>query len=160
MLGLDRGELDRYAAQEPRRVASGGTHHRAVPAGKAALEGTGLPVTLPAPRTDFGIGPLGRWGRDPLGLIEEDARLGPVFKLKLWRRTTLGHSPAWNRFVLGDLETFRSKRRPHREPRLWTDPLSFRSERFVGPIPSWAGITQGSWTLPTLSSRSRPNAAR
>jgi hypothetical protein len=66
-------------------------------------------VTLPAPRTDFGIGHLGRRGRDPLGLIEEGARLGPVFKLKLWRRTTLGYSPAWNRFVLGDLETFRSK---------------------------------------------------
>jgi hypothetical protein len=66
-------------------------------------------MTLPAPRPDFGIGHLGRWARDPLGLIEEGARLGPVFKLKLWRRTTLGYSPAWNRFVLGDLETFRSQ---------------------------------------------------
>lgn len=66
-------------------------------------------MNLPAPRTDPGIGHLGRWGRDPLGLIEEGARLGPVFGLRLWRRTVVGYSPAWNRFVLGDLATFRSK---------------------------------------------------
>jgi cytochrome P450 len=61
------------------------------------------------PRTQPGIGHLGRWGRDPLGLIEEGARLGPVFGLRLWRHAVLGYSPAWNRFVLGDLSTFRSK---------------------------------------------------
>ncbi|MDQ2816165.1 MAG: cytochrome P450 [Actinomycetota bacterium] len=66
-------------------------------------------MSLPAPPTQFGVGHLGRWGRDPLGLIEEGARLGPVFGLRLWRRTILGYSPAWNRFVLSDLKTFRSK---------------------------------------------------
>jgi cytochrome P450 len=66
-------------------------------------------MTLPMPRTQPGVGHLGRWGRDPLSLIEEGARLGPVFGLRLWRQAVLGYSPAWNRFVLGDLETFRSK---------------------------------------------------
>jgi cytochrome P450 len=61
------------------------------------------------PRTQRGVGHLGRWGTDPLGLIEEGARLGPVFGLRLWRQAVLGYSPAWNRFVLGDLKTFRSK---------------------------------------------------
>ena len=62
------------------------------------------------PRTQPAVGHLGRWGRDPLGLIEEGARLGPVFGLRLWRPTVVGYSPAWNRFVLGDLQTFRSRR--------------------------------------------------
>lgn len=61
------------------------------------------------PRTQPGVGHLGRWGCDPLSLIEEGARLGPVFGLRLWRRAVLGYSPAWNRFVLGDLANFRSK---------------------------------------------------
>jgi cytochrome P450 len=65
-------------------------------------------MTLPMPRTQPAVGHLGRWGRDPLGLLEEGARLGPVFGLRLWRRAVVGYSPAWNRFVLGDLETFRS----------------------------------------------------
>ncbi len=42
-------------------------------------------MILPAPRTEFGVGHLRRWGRDPLDLIEEGARLGPVFGLRLWR---------------------------------------------------------------------------
>lgn len=66
-------------------------------------------MTLPRPRTEFGVGHLSRWGRDPLGLIEEGARLGPVFGLRLWRPAVLGYSPAWNRFVLSDIKTFRSK---------------------------------------------------
>jgi cytochrome P450 len=65
-------------------------------------------MTLPMPRTQPAVGHLGRWGRDPLGLLEEGARLGPVFGLRLWRRAIVGYSPAWNRFVLGDLTTFRS----------------------------------------------------
>jgi cytochrome P450 len=65
-------------------------------------------MSLPMPRAQPVVGHLGRWGRDPLGLIEEGARLGPVFGLRLWRRAVLGYSPAWNRFVLGDLPTFRS----------------------------------------------------
>ena len=55
------------------------------------------------------VGHLGRWGREPLTLLEEGARLGPVFRLRLWRDTMVGYSPAWNRFVLGDLATFRSR---------------------------------------------------
>jgi cytochrome P450 len=61
------------------------------------------------PRAQPAVGHLGRWGKDPLGLIEEGARLGPVFGLRLWRRAAVGYSPDWNRFVLGDLDTFRSK---------------------------------------------------
>jgi cytochrome P450 len=55
------------------------------------------------------VGHLGRWGRDPLALLAEGAALGPVFSLRLWRRAVVGYSPAWNRLVLGDLETFRSR---------------------------------------------------
>lgn len=66
-------------------------------------------MTLPAPRAYPVIGHLPRWGTDPIGLIEEGALLGPVFRLRLWRRAVLGYSPAWNRFVLGDLRTFRSR---------------------------------------------------
>lgn len=66
-------------------------------------------MTPPSPRSQPAVGHLGRWGTDPLGLIEEGARLGPVFELRLWRRTLVGFSPSWNRFVLGDLDTFRSK---------------------------------------------------
>jgi len=66
-------------------------------------------VTLPRPRTAWGVGHVSRWGCDPLDLIEEGARLGPVFGLRLWRPAVLGYSPAWNRFVLSDIKTFRSK---------------------------------------------------
>lgn len=52
---------------------------------------------------------LKRWTSDPLRLLEEGAARGPVFDLRLWRRVTVGSSPEWNRAVLGDLDTFRSK---------------------------------------------------
>lgn len=64
---------------------------------------------LPSPRTRPVAGHLGRWGRDPLDLLEEGARLGEPFELRLWRRTLVGFRPAWNRRVLGDLDTFRSR---------------------------------------------------
>ena len=63
----------------------------------------------PAPRSQPTIGHLGRWGREPLSLLEEGAALGPVFGLRLWRNAIVGYSPDWNRFVLGDLELFRSR---------------------------------------------------
>ncbi|HEX8093061.1 cytochrome P450 [Jatrophihabitans sp.] len=63
----------------------------------------------PEPRSQPPIGHLGRWGRQPLPLLEEGAALGPVFGLRLWRNTIVGYSPDWNRFVLGDLELFRSR---------------------------------------------------
>lgn len=52
---------------------------------------------------------LRRWTSDPLRLLEERAARGPVFDLRLWRRVTVGYSPEWNRAVLGDLDTFRSR---------------------------------------------------
>lgn len=66
-------------------------------------------MTLPRPRTAYGVGHISRWGCDPLGLIEEGARLGPVFGLRLWRPAVLGYSADWNRFVLSDIKTFRSR---------------------------------------------------
>lgn len=71
-------------------------------------------VVPPSPRRDraagqLGVGHLGRWGREPLALLEEGSRLGPVFSLRLWRPAIVGYSPDWNRFVLKDLETFRSR---------------------------------------------------
>ena len=66
-------------------------------------------MSLPEPRTEFGVGHLSRWGRDPLALIEEGAQLGPLFGLRLWRPAVLGYSGDWNRFVLSDIKTFRSK---------------------------------------------------
>jgi len=65
--------------------------------------------SLPSPRTQPGVGHLGRWAIDPLALLEEGAELGSVFSLRLWRRTIVGFSPAWNRLVLGDIATFRSR---------------------------------------------------
>ncbi len=66
-------------------------------------------MRAPEPRTQPVVGHLGRWGQAPLPLLEEGAALGPVFGLRLWRRAIVGYSPGWNRFVLGDLTTFRSK---------------------------------------------------
>ena len=74
---------------------------------KPALDGPARAV--PAPRRDRAVGHLGRWGREPLALLEEGARLGPVFELRLWRSAIVGYSPDWNRYVLKDLETFRSR---------------------------------------------------
>lgn len=54
-------------------------------------------------------GHLGRWGIEPLQLLAEGAALGPVFELRLWRRTIVGYGADWNRLVLRDLDTFRSK---------------------------------------------------
>lgn len=66
-------------------------------------------MKAPAPRSQPVVGHLGRWGRQPLPLLEEGAALGPVFSLRLWRSTIVGYSPDWNRFVLGDLDLFRSR---------------------------------------------------
>lgn len=64
---------------------------------------------LPAPAGAPLVGHLGRWGREPLALLEEGAALGETFELRLWRRAVVGYSTAWNRTVLGDLDTFRSR---------------------------------------------------
>ena len=66
-------------------------------------------MSFPTPTAQPLVGHLGRWGTAPLALLEEGALLGPVFGLRLWRRAVVGSSPDWNRFVLGDLDTFRSR---------------------------------------------------
>lgn len=64
---------------------------------------------LPAPDTTPLLGHLWRWTSDPVRLLTEGARTGPVFALQLWRPVVVGYRPDWNRAVLGDLETFRSR---------------------------------------------------
>ena len=64
---------------------------------------------LPEPAAQPVAGHLGRWGREPLALLREGATLGDPFLLRLWRPAVVGASPAWNRLVLGDLDTFRSR---------------------------------------------------
>lgn len=66
-------------------------------------------MSVPSPDSQRFVGHLGRWGTGPLALLDEGAALGPVFSLRLWRRALVGYSPDWNRLVLGDLPTFRSK---------------------------------------------------
>ena len=67
------------------------------------------PSSRPRPRGVPVLGHLPRWTSDPLRLLEEGAALGPVFDIRLWREVTVGHTPEWNRTVLGDLDTFRSR---------------------------------------------------
>ncbi len=70
--------------------------------------------SLPSPPTSRLVGHLGQWGINPLGVLEQGACAAQAqgvstFELKLWRRALVGYSPEWNRGVLGDLETFRSR---------------------------------------------------
>lgn len=65
--------------------------------------------SLPAPSPTPLLGHLWRWTRDPLRLLTEGARTGPVFRLSLWRPVVVGYRPDWNRCVLSDLDTFRSQ---------------------------------------------------
>ena len=66
---------------------------------------------LPSPAGHPLHGHLGRWGTEPLALLEEGAALGPLFQLRLPRRpAVVGTSPAWNRFVLRDGDTFVARR--------------------------------------------------
>ncbi|GIH11103.1 cytochrome P450 [Rhizocola hellebori] len=53
---------------------------------------------------------LYQWTFNPIGLLERGASRGPVFPLHLWRKAIVGFRPDWNRAVLSDLETFRSRR--------------------------------------------------
>ena len=69
----------------------------------------GTAADLPSPAGARGVGHLARWMNDPLRLLEEGARLGSVFGLQLWRKAVVGYAPEWNRFVLGDLDLFRSR---------------------------------------------------
>jgi cytochrome P450 len=49
------------------------------------------------------------WAGDPLRLLEEHAQQGDPFELRLGVRAFVGYGADWNRFVLGDLETFTSR---------------------------------------------------
>jgi len=62
-------------------------------------EPPGLPV----------LGHLPPWTASPLRLLETGARTGPVFRLRLWRPALVGYRPEWNRAILSDLATFRSR---------------------------------------------------
>ncbi|MGB5951583.1 MAG: cytochrome P450 [Ornithinimicrobium sp.] len=84
---------------------------------------------LPSPQQSRLVGHLGQWGINPLGVLESGARAaevaavgsgepatsavgpgqGKAFELRLWRRAIVGYSTQWNRGVLGDLDTFRSR---------------------------------------------------
>ncbi|MDX2006148.1 MAG: cytochrome P450 [Meiothermus sp.] len=69
--------------------------------------GESLPEPKGYPWGNFGHLPY--WGGRPLELLEEGARLGPVFGLRLGSRAVVGHSPQWNKMLLTDLPRFRSK---------------------------------------------------
>lgn len=72
---------------------------------------TGSVTGLPSPAGHPVHGHLGRWGTEPLDLLAEGAALGPVFELRLPRSPAIvGTSPAWNRFVLRDGDTFVARR--------------------------------------------------
>lgn len=76
---------------------------------RPSASGARTPARLPAPPATRLLGHLGQWGTDPLGVLEAGARRGQVFELRLWRRAVVGYTPEWNRSVLGDLDTFRSR---------------------------------------------------
>ncbi len=67
---------------------------------------------LPRPPEPPGLPVLGHlptWTASPLRLLEAGARTGPVFRLRLWRPALVGYRPEWNRAILSDLATFRSR---------------------------------------------------
>ena len=54
------------------------------------------------------LGHLPFWAGDPLALLEGHAAHSDFFELRLGVRAFVGYSPAWNKFLLSDLDTFRS----------------------------------------------------
>jgi cytochrome P450 len=77
---------------------------------RAPVNGTVLPPPgLPEPPGLPVLGHLRQWTASPLRLLEAGARLGPVFRLRLWRPAIVGYRPEWNRAILTDLTTFRSR---------------------------------------------------
>jgi cytochrome P450 len=70
---------------------------------------TVIPRTLPRPPAHPVLGHMVQWTFEPVALLEAGARAGPVFRLRLWRRVVVGYRPDWNRAVLKDLDTFRSR---------------------------------------------------
>lgn len=77
---------------------------------QAAVNGTVRPThCLPEPSAVPALGHLWQWTVRPLRLLEAGARAGPVFQLRLWRPAIVGYRPEWNRAILSDLTTFRSR---------------------------------------------------
>jgi cytochrome P450 len=68
-----------------------------------------LPRGLPQPPAAPVLGHLWQWTTAPVSLLAAGGRAGPVFGLRLWRPAVVGYRPDWNRAVLGDLDTFRSR---------------------------------------------------
>jgi cytochrome P450 len=64
---------------------------------------------LPEPPGLPAIGHLWHFSAAPLSLLAAGARAGPVFRLRLWRPAIVGYQPDWNRAILTDLDTFRSR---------------------------------------------------
>ena len=54
------------------------------------------------------LGHLPFWAGDPLALLEGHAAQSDLFELRLGVRAFVGYSPAWNKLLLSNLETFRS----------------------------------------------------
>lgn len=79
------------------------------PPGHAGPAGLSRQPGLPEPHSAPVLGHLRRWTFSPLQLLEDGARAGPVFRLKLWRPAIVGYRPEWNRAILSDLATFRSR---------------------------------------------------
>gem|GEM_PF-765225 len=71
--------------------------------------GRAEPPRLPEPPGLPLLGHLWQWTAGPLRLLEDGARTGPVFRLRLWRPALVGYSPEWNRAILSDVATFRSR---------------------------------------------------
>ena len=67
------------------------------------------PPALPQPPGRRLLGHMTQWTFDPVSLLEAGAATGPVFRLRLWRPVVVGYRPDWNRTVLKDLDTFRSR---------------------------------------------------
>jgi cytochrome P450 len=66
-------------------------------------------TVLPEPPGLPVLGHLWPWTTGPVRLLEDGARTGPVFRLRLWRPALVGYRPEWNQAVLSDLATFRSR---------------------------------------------------
>ncbi len=64
---------------------------------------------LPRPPGHRVLGHLPQWTFHPVSLLDAGAAAGPVFRLRLWRPVVVGYRPDWNRAVLKDLDTFRSR---------------------------------------------------
>ena len=93
----------------PSRGPAGQRRGHAEPAGLQGRAGLTGPPRLPEPPGLPVLGHLWQWTAGPLRLLEEGARSGPVFRLRLWRPVIAGYSPEWNRDILSDIGTFRSE---------------------------------------------------